>query len=103
MKKAVINILEKQYLVTEGQSLEVDSLPNKVGEQVEFKVLAVVDGNKTQLGQPIVSGAKVSAKVDSQFSGRKVRIEKFKSKKRYHKVRGHRQPRTSLTIEKISL
>ena len=101
MKKAVIATGGKQYLVTEGQELEVELLPT--GKSVEFDPLLTIDGDKIQVGTPLVSGVKVTATVlDQEVKGDKVVAIRYKAKKRVRKVRGHRQKHARIKIAKIA-
>lgn len=102
MKKAVIATGGKQYLVSEGETVEVELIKN-LGKTVSFEPLLVIDGEKTSVGQPTVSGAKVTAEVvEADVKAEKVTAIRYKAKKRVHKVRGHRQHHTVLKISKIS-
>lgn len=101
---AVIATGGKQYLVKEGQSLDVEKLEKEAGAAVDLEVLMVsdADGKDVKVGAPVLTGAKVSAKVVSQGRARKIRVVKYKPKSRYTRVNGHRQPFTKIQIEKIS-
>lgn len=102
MKKAVITTGSKQYVVTEGETIAVELIKNP-GKSVSFVPLLVIDGDKTTVGTPEVSGAKVTAEVvaeDQQAD--KVTSIRYKAKKRVHTVRGHRQHHTHLKITKIA-
>lgn len=102
MKKAVIATGGKQYLVTEGETLEVELLPTK-DKTLSFEPLLVIDGDKTEVGAPAVKGGKVTAEVIEQaVKADKVTSIRFEAKKRVRKVRGHRQVHTRLKISKIS-
>lgn len=102
MKKAVINTGGKQYIVAEGDTLEVEKLENK-GKTVEFSPLLTIDGDKVNVGKPEVSGSKVSATVvEPIVKADKVVSIRYKAKKRVSKVRGHRQQLTRIKISKIS-
>jgi large subunit ribosomal protein L21 len=102
MKKAVIATGGKQYLVAEGETLEVELL-NQEGKTATFVPLLVIDGDKTAVGTPEVSGAKVTAEVvEENVQADKVTAIRYKSKKRVHKVRGHRQRHTILKVTKIA-
>lgn len=102
MKKAVIQTGGKQYLVAEGDSVTVELL-NAPGKAVDFEPLLVVEGSKVQVGTPTVKDAKVIAEVtEEDMRAEKVTAIRYKSKKRVHKVRGHRQHHTVLTIKSIS-
>jgi large subunit ribosomal protein L21 len=100
-KKAVITTGGKQYLVTEGETLEVDLLKTDK-PSVSFDALLLIDGEKTTVGTPIVAGASVTAEVvDPEVKGEKVLAIRYKPKKRVHKVRGHRQRHSVIKISKI--
>ena len=97
---AVIKTGGKQYKVAEGDVLRVEKLESKDGDVVFDNVLLVVNG-EVKLGQPIVSGAKVTAKVLEDGKGEKKMVFRYKSKTRQHKKKGHRQPYTKIQITKI--
>lgn len=102
MKKAVIRVSGNQYVVEEGQVIEVDHLKD-AKKSLDFAPLLTVDGDKVSIGTPEVSGAKVTAEVtDALIKADKVTAIRYKSKKRVHKVHGHRQHQTRLTIKKIA-
>lgn len=102
MKKAVIAVSGNQYVVEEGQTIAVDYLKN-ASKNVDFVPLLTIDGDKTVVGNPEVKGAKVTAEVTEAHSrADKVTSIRYKSKKRVHKVHGHRQHQTQLTIKKIA-
>ncbi|HEU5004921.1 MAG TPA: 50S ribosomal protein L21 [Candidatus Saccharimonadales bacterium] len=101
MKKAVIATGGKQYLVSEGEQVEVELL--QAGKTVDFDPLLVIDGEKVSVGTPLVSGAKVSAEVvEQEVKADKVVAIRYKAKKRVRKVRGHRQRHTLVKITKIA-
>lgn len=103
MKKAVILTGSKQYVVTEGETVNVELLKEQ-GKSVSFVPLLVIDGEKTIVGAPEVKGAKVTADVvDADLQAEKVTSIRYKAKKRVHTVRGHRQRHTVLKISKITL
>ena len=102
MKKAIIATGGKQYLVAEGETLEVELLKQE-GKTASFTPLLVIDGDKTTVGKPEVSGVKVTADVvEAEVKTDKVVAIRYKSKKRVHKTRGHRQRKTILKIKKIA-
>lgn len=102
MKKAVVLIGGKQYLVEEKETLRVDLLPEGTKE-LETGALLVIDGDNVQVGTPEVAGVKVKAKVVEELvKGDKVRVIRYHSKKRVHKETGHRQKYSMIEIEKIS-
>ena len=101
--QAIIVTGGKQYNVSEGDTLFIEKLDVEAGEAVVFdQVLAIVDGENTKFGTPVVEGAKVDATVVKNGKGKKIRIFKYNPKKGYHKRQGHRQPYTKVEINKIS-
>lgn len=102
MKKAVIATGGKQYLVTEGETVEVELL-HADDKKVTFEPLLVIDGAAVSVGAPTVEKAKVSAEVvEEEVKADKVTAIRYKAKKRVHKVRGHRQRHTVIKITKIA-
>ncbi len=102
MKKAVIKAGGKQYLVVEGETINIDHL-SEDKKTLEFVPIMVIDDNKTTVGTPEVKGAKVTASVIEQLvKGDKVTAIRYKPKKRVSKVRGHRQQYTQIKINKIA-
>ena len=102
MKKAVIVTGGKQYLVTEGETLQVELLKD-AGKSVTFEPLLVIDGDSVHVGTPNVDKAKVSAEVvNEDVKADKVTSIRYEAKKRVHTVRGHRQRLTEIKITKIA-
>ncbi len=101
---AIIKTGGKQYKVSPGDKLKIEKVDKKEGEEIIFdQVLLVEKGNKVQVGTPLVKDAKVSAKVLSQGKADKIIVFKFKSKTRYRKKAGHRQPFSEVEILKIEV
>lgn len=101
-KKAVITTGGKQYLVAEGETLNVE-LIKVAGKSVTFEPLLVIDGDTVTVGAPTVAKAAVTAEIvaaDQQAD--KVTSIRYKAKKRVHTVKGHRQHQTILKITKIA-
>ena len=99
--KAVVKIGGKQYVVAEKETLLVDLLPEGTKE-LDLDALLVVDGDKTTIGTPLVKGVKVKANVvDEKVAGDKVRVIRYKSKKRVNTQTGHRQKYTKIEITSI--
>ena len=101
MKKAVILVGGKQYLVEEKETLQVDLLPAGTKE-LETEALLLIDGEKTTVGTPTVKGVKVTAKVvEPVVKGDKIRVIHYKPKKREHTETGHRQKYSLIQITSI--
>ncbi len=91
---AVIATGGKQYLVKTGETLKIEKLPVLEGEKVVFDQVLLTaqdDGSDVKIGQPFLDGVTISATLEKQGKERTLRVEKFKRKVRYHKVRGQRQ------------
>jgi len=102
MKKAVITTGGHQYVVAEGETITVERLSD-ADKSVKFEALLLIDGEKTTVGTPLVSGVTVTASVvDNEAKADKVTSIRYKAKKRVHKLHGHRQLQTVLKIDKIS-
>lgn len=104
MNTAVIKTGGKQYVVEEGSVLTIEKISEKEyqeGDKISFdEVLLVDDGSKIQLGTPRVKTS-VSGIVISAGRAKKIIVERFKNKTRYHKKHGHRQPFIKVKVEKI--
>ena len=101
MLKAVVKIGGKQFIVSEKDTLLVDLLPEGT-KQLELDALLVIDDDKTLVGKPTVKGVKVSAKVvEDLVKGEKIRVIRYKAKKRVHKENGHRQKYSKIQIISI--
>jgi large subunit ribosomal protein L21 len=100
---AVIKTGGKQYKVIAGERLKVEQLPAEVGQEVTIdQILAIGAGDQIRFGQPLVSGASVTATVLSQGRHDKVKIFKMRRRKHYQKRQGHRQNYTELQIQAIN-
>jgi len=103
--KAVIKTGGKQYLVSEGDVLAVEKLPEAAGSKITIPdVLMVSDdeGKEIKLGDPVVANAKVEAEVIEEIKADKIRVFKMRRRKRYRKTQGHRQKLTQIKIVSIS-
>ena len=96
-KYAVIKLASKQYLVHEGDVIELE----RQEKPLKIEVLFYSDGQKTVIGEPEIKDISVKAEVVEEKLGKKVRVARFKKKSRYERVRGHRQPMSIVKIEKI--
>jgi len=101
MKKAVIATGGKQYLITEGETLDVELISQE--SKVVFEPLLVIDGEKVTVGVPLVNTVKVTADViEAKVLAEKVTAIRYKPKKRVRKVRGHRQGLSRIKISGIT-
>ena len=99
---AVIKTGGKQYIAEPGKKLKIEKLDAPEGGTVSFdEVLLVSKGKETEVGTPVVKGAKVEAKVVKQARTRKVIVFRYNAKTRYRKKKGHRQHFTEVEVEKI--
>jgi large subunit ribosomal protein L21 len=100
---AIIKTGGKQYKIAEGDILKVEKLPIEEGKTVTFdQVLLIDDGQKTIVGKPLITGAKVTAEVVSTARGKKISVLKYKNKTRYRKLLGHRQWHSRIKIKAIT-
>lgn len=103
MTYAVIQLVGKQYKVTEGEQIVVDRLEHE--PNVEFKisdVLLVDDGTTAVIGTPLVDKAVVTLKVVENQRGDKIKVGKYRSKSRYRRTMGHRQSESVVEVLHIS-
>ncbi len=98
---AVIETGGKQLRVTEGAEIYVEKLDVQEGETITFDNVLMIGGDNLTVGNPLVEGAKVNAKVVKHGKQRKIVVFKFKPKKNYRRKQGHRQPYTKLEITSI--
>ncbi len=104
MKFVIVEQGGKQYRAAEGSTIEVDRLPNEVGETITIEdVLLHVDDGEVTVGTPVIEGAKIQAKILNHFKGRKILVFKYRPKQRYRVKSGHRQQYTRLLIESIEM
>jgi large subunit ribosomal protein L21 len=100
---AVIKTGGKQYRVSAGETLKIETVAGDVGSAVVLdKVLMVGNGDKVTVGKPLLAGASVKATIVSHGRGDKVKIFKMKRRKHYQKHQGHRQNYTEIRIDGIS-
>ena len=99
---AVIKTGGKQYAVKAGQILKVEKLDGKKGDSVSFdNVLAVTDSSNHTIGNPLIKGASVEAKILDQIRDKKIIVFKKRRRKNSKSTQGHRQYLTVLQIESI--
>jgi large subunit ribosomal protein L21 len=99
---AVLKSGARQYRASVGDTIVVERLPAEVGQQLQLdEVLLVADGDRVEIGRPVVKGAKVLATVVAQEKGPKIRVFKYHPRKRYRRRAGHRQRYTRLRVSEI--
>ena len=92
----------KQYKAEKDALIQVDKLEAKEGDSVTIdSVLLVSDGDTVKVGTPYVNGAKVEVVVENSIRDKKVLVFKYKSKKDYHRLIGHRQEYTNVRVKNI--
>jgi large subunit ribosomal protein L21 len=102
-KYAIIETGGKQYRVEEGQPVITERLPgSQAGARIAFDhVLVIGSDGKTKIGQPYVKGARVTGTVETELKGEKIKVFKYKRKKRQSRRRGHRQIYAKTLIQEI--
>ena len=104
MAYAIIRTGGRQFRVAEGDTLDVDVLDVEPGKIATFgDVLLFADGKDVTQGNPLVSGAKVTAEVLEQRKDKKVVAFKYKRRKGYHRTVGHRRKLTRVKIKTIAI
>src|SRR5882724_11577370 len=104
MTYAIIRTGGRQFRIAEGDTLDVDLLDVEPGMTATFgDVLMFADGKDVSHGNPLVSGAKVTAEVLEQRKDKKVVAFKYKRRKGYHRTVGHRRKLTRIKIKSINL
>lgn len=98
---AIVKTGGKQYKVAPGDKLNIEKLDAAVGDKVELEAICIVDGKKVEADPAKAAATKVVATVLEQFKGEKQLVFKFKKRKNYKKLRGHRQQLTRVQIESV--
>jgi large subunit ribosomal protein L21 len=102
---AIVETGGKQYRVRPGDTIAVERLSGEPGDTLDLDRVLLVggDGDETRLGSPALEGAVVRAEVIEHGRGQKIIVFRYKSKVRYRRKTGHRQPLTRLRITDILL
>ena len=99
---AIVETGGKQYQVEEGRYVDVELLDGEKDSKVVFdKIVMIVNGKKSKVGQPYVSGASAEGKIVLHDRAKKIIVYKQRPKKGYRKKQGHRQGYTRVMISKI--
>lgn len=99
---AIVKTGGKQYKVAPGDIIDIEKIEAEDGDKVTLQAIAVIDGDKVEANPAEAAKTKVEAVVVSQFKGKKQLVFKFKKRKNYKKLRGHRQSLTRVKIETIA-
>jgi large subunit ribosomal protein L21 len=102
MSYAVIKTGGKQYRVAQGDRIRVEKLAGDVGAEVSFDEVLMIGGDTVKVGAPLVSGARVQAKIVAQDRAKKIIVFKYQRRKNHRRKNGHRQPYTELLITGVS-
>ncbi len=100
---AVVKTGGKQLRVQPGDELSIEIVPGEPGDQIELSEVLLIGGEQTRIGNPVITGATVRATIQAEQSGPKVRIFKYKRRKRYRLHAGHRQHYTRIRIDSIEV
>ena len=99
---AIVQTGGKQYRVSAGDTIRVESVAGDIGDTVELADVRMVSaGGRVTLGAPRVEGARVVAEISESGKGKKIIVFKYKPKVRYRRKKGHRQRYTDLTVTDI--
>lgn len=100
--QAIIATGGKQYIVSPGDSINIESVDGDAGDSIEFsEILYLSKDGKSTVGTPTVKGGKVKAEIVRNAKDKKVIVFKYKNKIRYRKKNGHRQAFTEINIKDI--
>lgn len=98
---AIVSTGGKQYKVATDDVITVEKIEGETGSKVELEVIFLNDGKKIVTDPAKLAKAKVTAEILEQFKGEKQLVYKFHKRKRYHRLKGHRQQLTKLKITKV--
>lgn len=100
---AVVKIAGKQHLVEVGKNFKIDAKVEEKDKKVVFdQVLFIGDEKKAEVGDPLIKGANIETEVIFSGKGKKVLVVKHHPKKRYRRVKGHRQDQTKVIVKEIN-
>lgn len=98
---AIVKTGGKQYKVNPGDILSIEKLDAEVGDTVELPVICVVDGSTIEADPAKAAATKVTAEILEQYRDKKQLVFKFKKRKNYKKMRGHRQYLTRIRVTAV--
>lgn len=102
MRYAIVIDKNRQHRVEEGSVIDLDLREAEADSKLELQVMLLADGETVQIGGPVLGGSVVRATVLDQVKGPKIRVFKYKPKKRYRVTTGHRQGYTRVRIDEIT-
>ena len=101
---AIVDIAGTQELVQQGAKLRIPLMQAKQGDTVRFdRILLVSDGDRISVGSPAVEGVVVEGTILCHGRGGKIRVVKAHRRKRYRRVRGHRQHFTEIEVTGVTV
>jgi large subunit ribosomal protein L21 len=100
---AVVKTGGKQVRVAPGDLVDLDLIEGEPGQRIELAEVLLIGGDSVTVGKPLVPGARVVATIQGDSSGPKIRIFKYKKRKRYRLTKGHRQHFTRVKIDSIEV
>ena len=100
--EAIVRADGRQMRLVEGQEFEMSRIAGEPGDTVMLDVMMVLDGADVTVGNPLVAGASLTARIEQHGRAPKLRFMKYKNKVRYRRILGHRQPVTRLTVQSIT-
>jgi len=103
MKYAIIESGSKQYMVSEGDIINIERISTKDKEYNFNKILMAVDGENIKIGKPTLSDVKVVGEILGEVKGDKIRVFKYRKTEQYRKTKGHTQNYTKVKITKIEV
>jgi len=98
---AIVQIDHRQYIVEPDKTYTVDKFISEPGQKMDLEVLAYGNGDKFEVGAPVLDGKKVSIEVVEQGKGEKITSRIFKAKARYRKTTGFRKQTTTFKVVSI--
>lgn len=98
---AIVRTGGKQYRVAPGDTLNVEKIPGEVGDKVTLETVCVIDGKNVETDPAKAAKTKVEAEIVEQFKDKKILVFKFKKRKNYKKLQGHRQDMTRIQITAV--
>lgn len=100
--EAIVRADGRQMRLIEGQEFEMSRIAGEPGDTVMLEVMMVLDGADVTVGNPLVAGASLTARIEQHGRAPKLRFMKYKNKVRYRRILGHRQPVTRLVVQSIT-